>query len=439
MRFDTLLDPISDDQPCGPDLEQEGDDAFIDYYYDALARLPERYADTSTGDVFDRKGIDLKAEAKTITDLLDRSRDLRLLSLEAQFQVLGGQLAGFADCVAAMAQLLDQRWDTVHPQAGDDPTDRRNTLELLDSRATVVLPLENVPLFRDRRLEHVTWRDYAVGTGKREPRNEDDTGDAAAILSAMKSADNAEAVAAAYEAISGIMENIGKISDACRTTETNPFSPNLRALTEVLNEMIALFAEARPDLTGDLPDAPPEPEVDQPGEDGPDPTDENTNAPAAAPAPTGGSSIATHAAAIAALTAVEGYFARAEPSAPSYLLVRQARQLIGRPLIEALELLLPEMADRAKIDFGSDTGFVMTMDRMRALSDGLPTTSGNGEETPAMTADTRDQAAALMSAVESFFRQTEPSSPIPVLLFKAKTYLNRDFSSIIGDLFPPSQ
>lgn len=49
--------------------------------------------------------------------------------------------------------------------------------------------------------------------------------------------------------------------------------------------------------------------------------------------------------------------------------------------------------------------------------------------------ENRDQASAMISNVETFFRQTEPSSPVPILLFKAKTFLNRDFSAIINDLF----
>ena len=45
MRYDTLLDPISDDAPCGPDLEADGDDAYLDYYYEALGADPGAVSD----------------------------------------------------------------------------------------------------------------------------------------------------------------------------------------------------------------------------------------------------------------------------------------------------------------------------------------------------------------------------------------------------------
>ena len=133
----------------------------------------------------------------------------------------------------------------------------------------------------------------------------------------------------------------------------------------------------------------------------------------------------------------EPWMTASEPSAPTLLLVRQSRMLIGRPLVEALELLLPELAEKAAISFGSSSGFVMSMNRLRSLSEG-----GQGQAAadligpPAFHCETRDKAASLMSAVEAFFKQAEPSSPIPVLLFKAKTYLNRDFAAIIAEILP---
>ncbi len=55
---------------------------------------------------------------------------------------------------------------------------------------------------------------------------------------------------------------------------------------------------------------------------------------------------------------------------------------------------------------------------------------------PQFVARTRADAAALMQSVENFFRRVEPSSPIPILLEKARGYLNRDFSSIMSELLP---
>lgn len=430
MRFDPIFEPISDDQPCGPDLEIEGDDGFMDYYYEAMARLPERYLDTATGEAFDRKSVDLKAEVKAIGELLDRSRDLRLLVLEAQFQILAGQFPGFVDCVVAVARLVEERWDDVHPRVEADPTDRRNTIELLDSRATVIMPLEDAPLFRDRRLDQVAWRAYSVGAGKQPARGAGDSGDASAILGALQSAENADAVTAAFEQLAALRQALKTIVNACRGSGSTAFSPTISGLTELVGEMYTLFVEARPDLAADAG-----------AETGDDADAADGDGPAIAAPRTAGPSgpvpaITSHAVARAALAVAESYFGRIEPSSPAFFLVRQARLLIGRPLVEALETLLPELADKARIGFGSDAAFAMSMGRMKSLSGELPKGADAEAQLPGLLAESREDATALLTAVEGYFRQTEPSSPIPVLLFKAKTYLNRDFAAILGDLFP---
>jgi len=50
--------------------------------------------------------------------------------------------------------------------------------------------------------------------------------------------------------------------------------------------------------------------------------------------------------------------------------------------------------------------------------------------------DSRADVAGHLSALEEFYRAREPASPIPVLLFRARTYLEKDFSSIVTEIIP---
>lgn len=434
MRYETLLEPISDDAPCGPDLEAEGDDDFIDYYYEALANLPTRFVDLTSGEIFDRKSIDIRAQVSKIEGLLQRSVDLRLLVLEAQFQALSGTLQGFAECVNAIAQLLKERWGDVHPQVSGGVTERKNVLELLNTPATVVMPLEHLTLLRDRRLDAITYRSFQVASGQKDPRQDERPGDAGAIQAAMRSADNAEAIEAAYTLLSTVQSAVKTISTCCKTADSNAFAPTLGNIEGIVAELVAFVGAARPDLGTD--EAAGEPDEDGTGEAaGSAPGEGGAPAVAVAAAPAG--PVASHAAATAALLSVEAYFSRTEPSAPGLLLIRQARKLVGRPLTEALDTLLPSVADYAVIDFGSETGFKMDIYKLRELAgdtydvDALP---AEEPEVPEYRASSRSEALGLISAVESFFRQVEPSSPVPVLLFKAKNYMNRDFSAIVTEL-----
>ena len=181
---------------------------------------------------------------------------------------------------------------------------------------------------------------------------------------------------------------------------------------------------------------------DAPGDDAPD-RRRGRRTPEAEAAVVAPGRIADMAQARAALEALETYFRTREPSSPSLILVRQARQLVGRPLIEAMEILVPEMSARARIDFGRESGFLLGMDRMRALSeiDGgrrRAERHGGAEATAEWPADfavsSRKEAGALMSALESYYASFEPSSPIPVLLSRARGYLNQSFTAILAEL-----
>lgn len=67
MKLEWLTDPVDLDPPCGPDLEKQDDAAFVDYYFEAEGRLPERYftpglaQDGSEDRFFDPKSIDFSS------------------------------------------------------------------------------------------------------------------------------------------------------------------------------------------------------------------------------------------------------------------------------------------------------------------------------------------------------------------------------------------
>jgi len=199
--------------------------------------------------------------------------------------------------------------------------------------------------------------------------------------------------------------------------------------------MIAMVQQARSDLgTAAAPAA-----AQNPG----------AGAASAAPAPSAGGAlpavaplppltVPTHSAARAVLEEVGHYFARFEPGALSMLLVTQARLLIGRPLVEALDVLMESSADEAKIEFGTE-GFKIPMSRMRMLSDEGGSTALEDDSGPfkAPQIQSREQVAEALKSVEEFFRLREPASPVPILLFKARNLLSKDFHAIVRELLPP--
>ena len=78
--------------------------------------------------------------------------------------------------------------------------------------------------------------------------------------------------------------------------------------------------------------------------------------------------VSSHGQAGAILIEIERYFCIIEPSSPALILVHQARKLLGRPLVEALEALAPSRVDAARLIVDSGSGFTLSIDRMRQLT-----------------------------------------------------------------------
>src|SRR3569623_101937 len=153
MRFDALRTPVAEDDPAGPDLDEAFDNDYMNYVMSAAGRMPERFF-TRTGEgrdrrevVFDGAGIDLNDETSQIEVLLRRTRDVRLLTLDARFHALVGDLAGFCEAVQGTAFVVTAFWDTFHPRpSGDDFTARRNAVEGLEDRARIIIPLQHAKI-----------------------------------------------------------------------------------------------------------------------------------------------------------------------------------------------------------------------------------------------------------------------------------------------------
>ncbi|MDO5605774.1 MAG: type VI secretion system ImpA family N-terminal domain-containing protein [Paracoccus sp. (in: a-proteobacteria)] len=443
MKMQWLTDPTEDEPPCGPDLESQDDDDFIEYYYEAEGRLPERYftpglaPDGSEDRLFDPRSVNYAREARQIEGLLKRSRDLRLTSLLARFAVLSGRLEEFADAVEQTATLM-QIWPAeAHPRVDEGAAERRLAIEALNTQPTVVMPLLHLPLLP---AGDVTLRRHMVASGRADARaSEEGLTAATDVLAPLRVDANRAQVARAQAELTRIAGALYQIVRLGPAHHTAPFSPDLGAVRAAVADMQAMISAARPELPGwseGADDAPePVPEVAQ-------------NEPAAASAPVSAAPapvvapadapvIPDRETALAALKQAEAWLARAEPSSPSLLLVTQARLLIGAPLVQALETLLPAEASKAVLHIGQGSGFTLPMERLKSLSSaGLESSAPATGQTPPpdlRISDRRSMTACLIG-VEAYYARHEPASPVPLLLAKARDMLSKRFDAILAEL-----
>jgi type VI secretion system protein ImpA len=453
LNFAGLTQPVSAEEPCGPDLEDDLD------FMNATARLevalPASYFrrdDDGRQLAFDRTSIEFPAAFAELGALLGRSRDLRLFVLAGKLTILNRDVAGFSACLSAMADLLGSHWEEMHPRAMDgDYVMREVALQGLDELATVVLPLQHAPLFVSRRIGPFMFRSQLVASGETRLVEGEQHPDAGTIQAALGEADADDLVA--------VLGQVNAARDALARLRTiwlekvgvdHPLGfPRLAALLD----QIAAFLDAAVARR-------------VPGHQAAGPEPEAAGAQRSAANTTsfgpGGVSSILHVK--DTLNACLGYFRSVEPSSPAVLLIGQAQQLIGKSLIEVIQIMFPDQVDKAVFEIGDQRRFRLPLERLPAPDDDEAQNaydaeadadesydgSDDGEEasdeaervveaasaSPAIVIASRADAVGAMKAVAAFYRQAEPSHPTPLLMDKACALAQHDFMSLLGTILP---
>lgn len=158
---DALLLPLSDDDPCGEDLE-------YDAGFQLLERLAEGQPERQMGDsVLPAEPPDWRAVRTQAMELFARTRDLRVaMTLTRACFALDG-MDGLHGGLQLLYGLIDRWWDEVHPRLDpdddNDPTLRVNVLATLISE-DFLAQLRETPLVRSRTLGMATLRDWQINT-----------------------------------------------------------------------------------------------------------------------------------------------------------------------------------------------------------------------------------------------------------------------------------
>jgi type VI secretion system protein ImpA len=435
MKLSSFLSPVSSDSVCGPDLDASGDADYFNYVIAAESRLPERFVDLTTGKVFDRSVIDLEREDADIVRLLERSRDLRLAVLRAQFQAVAGTFSGFSDCIELIEGLLATFWHDVHPQLErTGGSFRKQVIEDLNDRSKVLVPLTYSVVLKDRRVGFVSLRTWQLVQKPEMASAGETVVEALALREALSSSEHQASLISTVQCVGHCIGMLGAIRSRFINEGDLEHAPVMAPLVAVLEEIRKMLAEHAPAVLASA-----EPDMVAIEEDAPAaPKEDATHGRPKALMSGEAFPIASHREAKAALSALEDYFAENEPSSPALILVHQAKRLIGRPLVEAIAALAPARVNSAMLLVDEAAGFSFDMERMQQLT--VPITHEDGGILKRFSSGdpvikSREKAIGAMLGVELFLTQKEPSSPVPLLLSRSRFLMTHDFSSILKEIF----
>jgi type VI secretion system protein ImpA len=415
------LSLVSDEDPCGPDLDLEGDTEFMNFIAATEGQLPASYY------AFNRASIDFAAASQAAEKLLTRTLDLRLLALMAKLSILNRDIAGFAQRLGNVAWLVKEHWEGANPRGeGDDYSGRIAQLTTLEDNSVVLLPLQYAPVIETNREGALSYRDQLLASGAAQPRSvtlydlrgQKQTTEPEKFMPAVsiERALNDVEITKLAGAV-GMLTSLGASIQSINATTTEHVGyENAVALPKLAKLVSDMTAFLRTALVRRDPSLAPPPEA---------PTSDSGAASVAATVPP---AFASRAEVDAALASAFGYFAASEPTSPALLLIRQAREMLGKNLYEVMKLLAPPHADAARLFVGPDGVFTVPV---KSLSN---TPTAAIPSAPAEPAASRAAAIALIDAVAAHMQKAEPSSPVPYLLDRARNLATRDFLSLLQDL-----
>ncbi len=325
--IDKFLQEISAEEASGPNLEY--DPAFLELEQAAKGKPEVQYGGTITPEV----PPDWK-QVKTLSlDLIARSQDLRVAVPLARALLKLQGVSGLAAGLLLIEKLLEQRWDTVHPQLdpddGLDPMLRVNTLSALCESGTMLRDFREAALVASRAHGRFSLKEIDITTGESElPEGEEKVAlgviDAAFLdADADMSKNTLDALEQAYQSNARIESILTDKVGVAQALDLSPLTKLLKRARDFVRERVAPASQAD----------------EQPGEAAT--AGGAATGGSAAPAPITGE-VNSRDDVVRMLGKICAYYARNEPSSPIPLLLSRAQRLVDKSFMEILQDLAPD-------------------------------------------------------------------------------------------------
>ena len=324
-NLEPLLAPVSDESPAGPDLEY--DPEFL-----ALERAAAPKAERAVGDaVKAAEEPDWEKVTELSEAILQRSKDLRPAVHLTTAWMRSSGMPGWCAGLALVRGLLEQFWDTVHPQLDaeddNDPTMRVNAVVPLSDLQSVLGYFRTTPFVQSPRMGRFTLRDLRIANGTLKLTTPAEGPEPSLTeMEACCMDCSEEELVQTTAAISESLEH-AKAIDALFTDRVGTMGPDFKNL---LSDIYELKKFLDPQLARRLPAEASSDEAGEGGAEGGAPGAARASGPISGPQDV-----------MRRLDEICDYYTRCEPSSPVPLLLRRAQRLVGMDFMDLLRDLAP--------------------------------------------------------------------------------------------------
>jgi type VI secretion system protein ImpA len=343
LDVEHLLAPVSEEAPCGPNLEYDAVYSSLDQA--SRGKPEQQYGST----IIPAEEPDWFEVRRLATELVDRTKDLRVSCLLARALLETGGFSAFAEGLALNRGYLERYWPSVHPlldqEDDNDPTLRVNTVSLLSDPATTVRSLRMIPMVSSRMLGQFSLRDLGVAMGEVPPGLNEEAPKLSSIEAAFMDCDleqlkeNTAAIGQSLEHAEAIETLMTDQVGAARAVSLEKLRDTLRELHHVLKTKLSQRdVDQLADQAGEEPG--------QTADGGRDVGQRLSG------------EIRTREDAVLALEKVCQYYLRHEPSSPLPLLLSRAKRLANKSFLEIMKDLSPDVVEQIRALGGPDDGEV---------------------------------------------------------------------------------
>ncbi|MES2820464.1 MAG: type VI secretion system protein TssA [Pseudomonadota bacterium] len=335
LNFDTLLEPLEGQQPCG--IELDYDPRYQALESSVLGKPERQYGST----LIPAEEPDWSKAFEESRNLLSRSKDFRLAVIMTRALTRNHGIEGAAQGLAFCLSLARTYWDSAYPQLNFDgeydPLPRCNAIGGLTAQTGLLTELRSCQL----HTQQLGSIDFST----------------------------LEKIAASREDSSEFPLNREQLEPLLRAESLagNPLFPALKELKRVAREfdrlcqeklgaenapsfkiMYALIDLAYPDYLDASAEVPTMAGVQAPLAEPGTPL----TAPQSAAEPAQPGVARSRAEAVAMLDAVCAFLEQHEPASPAPLLIKRARKLIGQDFLSILRELAPDGLAQAELIAG---------------------------------------------------------------------------------------
>jgi type VI secretion system protein ImpA len=323
-EIEVLLAPIGPQDPCGADLEY-GDPGFAELERSVQGKPEQQIGNT----VVPAAEPDWRTVERQATQLLGRTKDLRVSAHLANALLRTRGLRGLADGLGLLGKLVESYWEGLHPRLdpedGHDPTMRVNILASL-AAPPVLAAVRTTPLVVSKALGSFALKDIE-----------------AALEGGAGNGETAPVAAAAMDCELGSLQEIVAAVQTC-TQELAALETAVSARVDAshapsFSKLSALLRKAESFLVGKLSERTPGAVIGANGE----------AAASGAPAAAFTGQITSREDVMRALDRIAAYYTRYEPSSPIPLFMERCKKMVMMSFVDIVKELVPDALQQVEV------------------------------------------------------------------------------------------